>query len=745
MKRLAQILTLSLMLQSFVAQSHELVAQEPQATGSSKTATTATSTSRASTRGTKSGAPNRFAEPVRLFEEFARKQMALDQTVGLTMGFMKDDFVWVKGYGYADLENKSPAKAESAYRLASVTKPMTAVAILQLVEKGKINLDAEVQTYVPYFPKKQWPVTVRQVLGHLGGISHYKNYEQEGHIKVRKSTREAIAIFENFDLVAEPGTRYSYSSYGYNLLGAIIEAASGMSYGDYMRQNVWQPLGMIDTRMDDPLEIIPNRVRGYQLVYGKVKNSEFIDISSRFAAGGTRSTVPDLLKFAKGIIEGKLVSGESMNWMRNSMSTKGGRLTNYSMGWETTPYNGRYMLVHSGGQQETRTLLYVLPSQNMAIAVGVNFEGSNPGVYVNRLYQLLTGVPIDFDVYSPDKVKAGIAEAIKATFNYGLSSFEQTGKSIATSDSELVEAFAYFNDSTNLDALKTNPQEALKKIREGVHPAGKQAFTKVGSYMAQKLREKNGPSRMELFEGLGALNFFNDYIALAKADPTLPSGLSFTEGFSALVTDMARDWSKANSDYARQFWLMPDADLNLVGKTLRQSFTGLSVYPNLVDDFFNVARQAVLKGDHARALKTAQLALELYPESGTANFLQGIALVLNRDSASGQIALKKGAALNPNGPASAGGLNNIAYQLGGVGMVDDALAVLATAIELYPKEANLYDSHGEFLMKKGEKAKALESYKKALEVNPDFGNAAGAREIVKKLKVELGAAETSKQ
>ena len=93
-----------------------------------------------------------YEKQIRLFDEFARKQMALDKTVGLSIGFMKDDFVWAKGYGYADLENKSPAKPESAYRLASVTKPMTAVAILQLVEKGKIDLDAEVQTYVSYFP-----------------------------------------------------------------------------------------------------------------------------------------------------------------------------------------------------------------------------------------------------------------------------------------------------------------------------------------------------------------------------------------------------------------------------------------------------------------------------------------------------------------------------------------------------------------------------------------------------------------
>ena len=495
MKRLAQILTLALMLQFFVAEYAVLAVQTSQSKGSSETVKTPTRTARASTRGAKriASTPIGFAEPIRRFEEFTRKQMALDRTVGLTIGFMKDDFVWVKGYGYADLENKSPAKAESAYRLASVTKPMTALAILQLVEKGKLNLDAEVQTYVPYFPKKPWPITVRQVLGHLGGISHYKNYEQEGHIKDHKSTREAVAIFENFDLVAEPGTRYSYSSYGYNLLGAIIEAASGMSYGEYMRQNIWRPLGMTDTRMDDPLEIIPNRVRGYQLVDGKVKNSEFIDISSRFAAGGTRSTVPDLLKFAKGIMEGRLVSRDSMTLASTSMSTRAGRLTNYGMGWETTPYAGRYIITHSGGQQETRTLLYLLPARKMAIAVGVNFEGSNPGVYVDRLFQLLTGSPLDLDVYSADKLKAAVSEAIKATFNYGLSSFEHTGKSLAPNESELAEAFAYFNENSNPDALKANPQEALKKIREGVHPVGNQAFTKVGSYMAQKLLDKNGP------------------------------------------------------------------------------------------------------------------------------------------------------------------------------------------------------------------------------------------------------------
>ncbi len=723
MKKLARITSVVLALQFLVASHSYLTAQSQLAKAPAR---------RTAIPVTKNG----FAQSLKLFDEFVARQMANEQTPGVTVGFMKDDFVWVKGYGYSDLENKVPAKAESAYRLASVTKSMTAVAILQLVEKGKINLDAEVQTYVPYFPKKPWPVTVRQVLGHLGGISHYKNAEQELHIKTPKSTRESIAIFENFDLVAEPGTRYNYSSYGYNLLGAVIESASGMPYGEYMRKNVWQPAGMNDTRMDDPLEVIPNRVRGYQLIDGKIRNSEFIDISSRFAAGGTRSTVPDLLKYAKAMMDGKLISNSSMELMSTSMATKAGRLTDYAMGWETTPFNGRYMLIHSGGQQETRTLLYLMPARRMAFAAAINFENGNPGAYVERLFQLITGAPVTLDPYSADKLRAGYLEAIKSTFNYGLSYFEHTQKQLAANESEVAEAFAYFNDSVSANTLGTNPNEALKKIREGVHPVGKQAFTRVGSYMAQKLSANK--KDLQLYALSGGLAFFQDYIALLSTDRSIPKELTFNQDFSSAVTVMARDWNRSNAEYVRQLWLLPQDDLNVVGRELRKSFAGVSVYPSVLDDFANVTRQSVTKGDHARALKSTQLALELYPESPRANALNGIALIVSGDAERGSVNLKKAFTSEPNGLAGPGGLNNIAYQVGRVGLTDDAIAILKAAIALHPKEANLYDSLGEFCLKKGEKAKALEFYKKALEINPSFGNAETAKEIVKKLSAELG-------
>ncbi len=341
---------------------------------------------------------DKYTDKLRRFEDFVREQMEKNKIPGLTIGFIKDDYVWVKGFGYADLENKTPAKAESAYRFASVQKSMTAVAVLQLAEQGKINLDEEIQTYVPYFPKKKYPITIRQLLGHLGGTPHYVNRDVEQHIKEHKTTREAVAIFENFDLVAEPGTKYSYSSYGYILLGAAIEGASKQSYADYMREHIWQPLGMNDTRMDDPLEIIPNRARGYQLVNGELKNSEFIDVSSRFAAGGTRGTVVDLLKFLKGLNDGKLLSKENMNLMYAPGRTRGGQPTGYAMGWLIPPFkNRRSIVVNDGGQQETRTFILNFPEKNFAIAFAMNVEADIYAPLIFQLYELVLDEKLSID------------------------------------------------------------------------------------------------------------------------------------------------------------------------------------------------------------------------------------------------------------------------------------------------------------------------------------------------------------
>jgi CubicO group peptidase (beta-lactamase class C family) len=665
----------------------------------------------------------KYAEPIKTFEAFVKTQMEADRMTGLSVAFMKDDFTWAKGYGFADLENKVPATEKSAYRLASVTKPMTATAIMQLVEKGKIDLDAEVQTYVPYFPRKKWPVTVRQLLGHLGGISHYKSAEDELHIKVHKNTREAIAIFQDFDLVAEPGTRYNYSSYGYNLLGAIIDGASGQPFGEYMRQNIWAPLGMDDTRMDDPLDLIPNRVRGYQLVDGQIKNSEFVDISSRFAAGGTRSTVLDLLKYAKGLNDRKILSEKNIALMYEAMATKDGRLTDYGMGWGIGNANGRFYISHSGGQNETRTILYNYPTKNLIVAAATNFENGNPSLYAQRLIGLILDEPVVIRAYTGDKINDALLSGAYNVYSPGLIYLEKFQQPMNASQAELAEAFAYFNKFANRAALESDYQSALQKIRDGRHPLAGQPFVKMGAFMAMTLQEKFGAAQLDDYRKRGPIPFFHDYIETYKKDSKHPAALKFDAPFEKTIAQWHQDWQKTWNQETRQIAIMPTSDFDVIAAKLKPRFAAAQVYPSFIEDFNETIEQLTLRGEREKALKAGKLGVELYPNSDALLAYYGITQIFFGDLENGRAFIKKASALNASGLAGPGGLNRMAYDLAGIGKVEAGMAILQVAVELYPKVANLYDSVGEFYLKKGQKDKAIEFYNKALQVDPNFENA----------------------
>src|SRR5712691_450775 len=173
--------------------------------------------------------------------------------------------VWSEAFGYADLEAKRRTTPATQFRIGSVSKPLTADAVAQLYEQGKLDLDAPVQRYVPTFPDKgaPAPITTRLLGGHLAGIRHYQG--NEFVLNQRFPTVTAgLAIFENDSLVAPPGTRFSYSSYGFNLISAVVEGASGEQFLAYMSRHVFQPLKMTSTAPDRNDSLIPNRTRFYQ-------------------------------------------------------------------------------------------------------------------------------------------------------------------------------------------------------------------------------------------------------------------------------------------------------------------------------------------------------------------------------------------------------------------------------------------------------------------------------------------------
>ncbi len=675
-----------------------------------------------------------YSEAIKELETFVKEQIVLDKVPGLSVGFMKGDFIWTKGFGYSDLENKVPAKPESSYRLASITKTITAIAVLQLAEAGKIDLDAEVQTYVPHFPKKKWPVTVRLLLGHLGGISHYKNHDVEGHIKVHKNTKEALAIFQDFELVAKPGTKYNYSSYGFNLLGAIIEEASGQPYGDYIKMHIFEPLGMDNSRLDDPVDLIANRVRGYRLINGEIRNSEYVDISSRFAGGGTRSTVVDLLKYARGIIEGKLLKKQTWQRMFTSMATREGRFIGYGMGWRVQPWRGHFQVSHGGSQPETRTHLLIFPIENFAIAIASNRERLNLMPYVRRLAKLVLLEDLDSLTYVSDRAGQVIYDNCNQVFSYGMSCFGWYGTHISKNEKDLRKALSYFNKYANKKTLKMNFEETKMMIEDGFHPLSKQALIKVGSFMASTLKESLGEDKLQSYYKSGPIAFFSDYIEISKNWPSHKKKYKFTKSFANLISSWEKDWTATNTDYVRNLFITVNTDFDELDSRLKKTFSGANLYPNFNRDIERVGDDFLRKNKIQTAFKILNLSRELYPNSPAPLSSLAATHIWTGNAEEGRKLFKEAFTLNPYHPSVS--LNRFFYlarQLENSKKIKEAFALAEIALELYPNNAELYKETADLYFKTGQKEKARNYYKKALKIDPKLEE---ARKKLKELKKE---------
>jgi len=287
------------------------------------------------------------------------------------------EMVWSGASGLADVENGVPATADSVYRIASISKPVAGVALMQLVEQGAIDLDAEVQTYFPAFPEKEQPVTVRHLMTHTSGIRHYNPGEMD--MKDHFDTIEgAIEIFKDDPLLFEPGTQYSYSSYAWNIVAGIVENVSGQSFDDYMHENVWGPAGMDATYLEHQGEIVPNRVRQYvkREDGAGVLNAPFADLSIKWAGGGMIAKAPDLVRFALAIDAGTILSPDAHDRMTTPHQLADGSMSEYALGWRIATDEMGTWVAHSGGATGGSTRLLRLPERGVAVAVFSNVQSA---------------------------------------------------------------------------------------------------------------------------------------------------------------------------------------------------------------------------------------------------------------------------------------------------------------------------------------------------------------------------------
>lgn len=320
-------------------------------------------------------------EKVEAIERLLTEKTSEERIPGLSVAVVHGGrLAWAAGYGFADLENFVPATATTVYRTASIGKALTATAVMQLVESGEIDLDVPIQRYCPAFPEKRWPITTRHLLGHTSGIRHYGGPNEEAELfnTVRYEDVEApLEIFAADPLLFEPGTAHLYSTFGYDVLGCVLEGAAGQPFMRYMDERVFDQAGMVATRDDDPRALIPRRAEGYVIVDGELRNSRAVDMSSKLPAGGYVTTAVDLARFAVAVMNHELVSSETLAQMMTPVRLRDGEIVPFGLGWGLFPgeeWLGSREAFHGGVTPQVSGMLYLLPERRTAVALLMNLE-----------------------------------------------------------------------------------------------------------------------------------------------------------------------------------------------------------------------------------------------------------------------------------------------------------------------------------------------------------------------------------
>lgn len=335
---------------------------------------------------------------VRRIDSVVAEAMTRTKTPGMSVAVQKGaTVILARGYGMADLESSAPATASTVYRLGSVTKQFTALAIMQLVEAGKVRLDDEITRHLPDFPTQGHRVTVHHLLTHTSGIRNYtalgpRFWQEASRLDLTDS--QMVALFKNLPFDFAPGAKWSYSNSGYFLLGMIIERASGLGYRRYLQERILTPLGLSATSYCDEAPIIPGRAQGYEVAKGGVVNDGIISMNTPGAAGAMCSTVLDLLKWQRALAAHRLISKASTERMATVATLNDGKATTYGYGLGAGDLEGHRRIGHGGGINGFITQLDYYPDDDVTVVVLGNLGGAPSGEVAGKVARVALGLQL---------------------------------------------------------------------------------------------------------------------------------------------------------------------------------------------------------------------------------------------------------------------------------------------------------------------------------------------------------------
>ncbi len=320
----------------------------------------------------------------------------------------KGKVVYEKAFGSANVELNVAIKPEMIFRIGSITKQYTSVAILQLVEQGKISLQDSIQKYVKDYPHKSHTITIENLLTHTSGIKEYQAINDTTPNGERRdySPKQGVDYFKNEPLEFEPGNQFQYSNSNYYLLGYIIELITGKSYQDYIYQNLLNAARLLNTHYNQQEKIIPGRVTGYTKLDTTLENADYLSMTTAYAAGALMANTEDLFKWHEALYNHQLIKKEMLDKATTPFKLKNGSATGYGYGWYLNEISGTKTIEHAGAIDGFRSDEIYLPAEDVFVATLFNcLEYKNNWIELsNRIAGLSAGKPLEAGVTLNDSV-----------------------------------------------------------------------------------------------------------------------------------------------------------------------------------------------------------------------------------------------------------------------------------------------------------------------------------------------------
>jgi CubicO group peptidase (beta-lactamase class C family) len=321
--------------------------------------------------------------------DYVKAEMERQHIPGLALLVTRDGkVVRSEGFGLANVEVQVPVKPETIFQSGSVGKQFTATAVMMLVEAGKIGLNDPLTKYFPEAPPSWKNVTVRELLSHTGGFG---DYPKDFNFRKDWTEPQLLKLVESIPLAYPPGTKWEYSNLGYLTLGILIHRVSGEFYGDFLRQRIFQPLGMQATRIISEADIVPNRAAGYRLVKGELKNQEWVAPAMNTTADGSLYfSIVDLSRWDAALYEGKLLKRSSFDLMWTPVKLKNGQSNKagYGFGWFIEERNGHRCIHHDGSWQGFETAIDRYVDDHLSVVALTNLAGAKPGEITKHVAEM---------------------------------------------------------------------------------------------------------------------------------------------------------------------------------------------------------------------------------------------------------------------------------------------------------------------------------------------------------------------